>query len=144
MTKGQLGKLASTCKSQHCRLQDAHRALAPHIEAKGLQGQQAFLYFKKCLLQNPGRDWTYEARRDAERQAQAAEATQADVARQRFLDRLEKAGSAGLPVSNAGRIFNAPPEENPEVFLTYQKPDGTSFLSRITDFLNAFPEFLED
>lgn len=144
LSSSQLGNLAAICKSNNCRLQDVHRVLTPHIQAKGLRGQQAFLYFKKCLAQNPGRDWTYEARRDAQRQAQAEQATQADVARQRFLDRLAKAGSAGLPVSNGGRIFNAPPQENPEVFLTYQKPDGTSFLSRITDFLNAFPEFLKD
>ena len=144
ISSGQLGKLAGICKDQNCRLQDVYRAVGPHAQGKGLQGQEAFLYFKKSLLQNPGRDWTYEARRDAARKAQAGEATQADVARQRFLDLLAKAGSAGLPASNGGRIFNAPPEENPAVLLKYQKPDGTIFLSRITDFLNAFPEFSED
>lgn len=144
LAKGQLGKLAGICMGQNCKLQDAHRSLAPHIKSKGLQGQQAFLYFKKCLLQNPGRDWTWEARRNVELEAQAEQATQADKARQRFIDRLAQAGDEGIAVRNGGRIFQAPPEENPEVFLTYQKPDGTSFLSRIIDFLNAFPEFLED
>ncbi|CAZ88727.1 hypothetical protein [Thiomonas arsenitoxydans] len=144
LSSGQLGKLAGICKGQNCKLQDAHRSLAPHIKSKGLQGQQAFLYFKKCLLQNPGRDWTWEARRNVELEAQAEQATQADKARQRFIDRLAQAGDEGIAVRNGGRIFQAPPEENPEVFLTYQKPDGTSFLSRIIDFLNAFPEFLED
>lgn len=147
LSPGQLGKLANLCKSNNCRLQDVHRALAPHIRAKALRGQQAFLYVKKCLLQNPGRDWTFEARRDAEREAQseqAEQATQAELARQKFADRLAQAAAAGIAVSNGGRIFCAPPEENPTVFLKYQKPDGTSFLSRIIDFLNAFPEFAED
>lgn len=144
LTKGQLGNLANICKSQSCRLQDAHRVLDPHIKAKALQGQQAFLYVKKCLLDNPTRDWTYEARRAAEQQAQATAATQADVARQKFTDRLAQAGGEGIAVRNAGRVFNAPPQENPKVFLTYRKPDGSSFLSLISDFLNAFPEFSED
>lgn len=144
ISSGQLGKLATICKDQNCKLQDVHNVLAPHLLAKGLRGQQAFLYVKKCLVQNPGRDWTYEARRDAQRQGQAEQATQADLARQNFTNRLAQAGNTGLPVSNGGHIFMAPPEQNPTVFLTYQKPDGTSFLSRVIDFLNAFPEFLED
>lgn len=144
VTNGQLGKLTSICRDQNCLLQDVHRAVGPHLRSKGLKGRDAFLYFKKCLLQNPGRDWAWEARRDAEHKAQAEQTAQVDSARERFIDRLALAGAGGLPVSNGGRIFCAPPQENPEVFLTYQKPDGTSFLSRITDFLNAFPEFLEN
>ena len=143
LSKGQIGQLAAICKSQNCLLQDVHRAVGPHLRSKGLKGQDAFLYFKKCLVQNPGRDWTWEARRDAERKAEAEQASQESVARQRFIDRLALAGAGGLPVSNGGRVFYAPPEENPNVFLKYQKPDGASFLSRIADFLGAFPEFLE-
>ncbi len=143
LSSGQLGKLTNICNSHNCRMQDVHRALGPHIKAKCLQGQQAFLYFQRCLLQNPGRDWIWEARRDAQRQAQAEQATEADAARQRFIDRLAQAGNAGLGVGNGGRIFMAPPEQNPTVLLKYRKSDGTIVLSRITDFLNSFPEFLE-
>ncbi len=144
LTSGQLGKLAAICKTQQCRLQDVHHALDPHLQAKSLHGQQAFLYIKKCLEQNPRRDWTSEARRDAERRATATQDAQANSARALFLDRLAQAGRDGLPVGNGGRIFIARPTENPDVFLIYQNPGGTNSLQRITNFLNAFPEFLED
>ena len=31
-------------------------------------GNQAVAYLKKCINENPGRDWTWEARRDAARE----------------------------------------------------------------------------
>ena len=136
MSKGQLGRLAAICKTQKCKLQDVHGAVAPYLQAKGLKGQQAFLYSKKCLLENPDRDWAYEARRGAGEAEDSAMRAAEKAARAELLQRLHTAGAAGIELPHGkGRITQA---EDP-VFVYYHGLDGSPRLRTLSDVLANFP-----
>ena len=100
LSQGQLGKVLGECKERGCRLQDVNSTVRHALIAQGLTGGKAVAYLLACLAENPGRDWTSKARREAqeaEQQAwQGAEAAQVAAARAR----LEAAGAAGVSVSS--------------------------------------------
>lgn len=136
MTSGQLGKLATICKSQKCLLQDVHRTLDSHLQARGLQGQQAFLYFKTCLAQNPGRDWTHEASRAAKAAEDAASRAAEKAGRAELLQRLHSAGRTGIELPEGkGRITQA----EDAAFVYHHGRDGSPRLRTVSDVLTNFP-----
>jgi len=139
LSKGQLGKLAAICKAQKCKLQDVHGAIAPYLQAKGLNGQQAFLYCKRCILENPGRDWAYEARRRAA-EAEGVSTREAEKrGRAELLRRLSSSGTEGIELPlGKGRITQA--EEDP-LFVYHHAPDadGSPRLVTLADVLSNFP-----
>lgn len=138
MTKGQIGKLASICKAQKCKLQDVHRSVCPHLEAKGLMGRAAFLYLQGCLRDNPGRNWSWEARRDAREAEDAAMRAAEKAARAELVQRLYTAGAAGIELPlGKGRIT---PAEDP-VFVYHHRQDGggSPRLRTVSDVLANFP-----
>lgn len=98
LSKPQLGKVLLACKGSGCRLQDVHSTVRVALQKNELRGERAVAYLRRCLSENPGRDWTAKARREvqaAELQAeQTAEAAQ--VAAARAL--LEAAGAAGVSI----------------------------------------------
>ena len=55
-----------------------------------IQGNQAVAYLKKCILENPGRDWKWEARRDAEQSAEQASNLNANQAFERFMEEIRR------------------------------------------------------
>ncbi len=138
VTKGQLGKLALICKSQKCLLQDVYRSVCPRLEAKGLMGRAAFLYLQGCLRDNPGRNWSWEARRDAREAEDAAMRAAEKAARAELLQRLYTAGVAGIELPlGKGRITQA---EDP-VFVYHHRldGDGSPRLRTVSDVLANFP-----
>jgi len=88
MTKGQLGAVLSHCKAQKCKLQDVYSAVGSYLHALQLRGGRAFLYLQSCVVQNPGRDWSWEARRDAEQSAEQASKSNATQAFERFMGKI--------------------------------------------------------
>lgn len=96
MSKGQLGVVLSLCKAQKCKLQDVYGAVGGYLHALQLQGGRAFMYLQSCLVQNPGRDWTWEARRDAEQSAEQASERNANQAFERFMGKIR--GGETVPV----------------------------------------------
>jgi hypothetical protein len=138
MTSGQLGKLATICKSQKHLLQDAYHSVRKHMEVKGLVGRQAFLYLQSCLVQNPNRDWKGEARRRAGEADEFARRGEEDAARAELLQKLHTAGAAGVELPLAkGRITQA---EDP-AFVYHHRLDGGGAcqLRTVTDVLANFP-----
>lgn len=112
LTKGQLGTVLRACKAQGVRLQDLYSTLCNSLQKNELRGGNAVSYFLACLAENPERDWTSKARREAqesELQAeQAAAAGQVAAARAR----LEAAGAGGVSVSSprSGRAVTLRPD----------------------------------
>jgi hypothetical protein len=100
LSKGQLGKILVQCRTDACRLQDVYRAAGGYLEKLGLTGGRAMQYLIKCLAENPGRDWTWEARRGAQEAARAAEAAAEDHAHRAAVDRLLEAGSSGVLIES--------------------------------------------
>jgi hypothetical protein len=81
-TKGQLGHIINFCKEKNCQLQDVFDSVGKYME--GVSGNRAVAYLKKCILENPGRDWTWEARRDAAREAFVESVQREDRAFEQF------------------------------------------------------------
>ncbi|NNM65470.1 MAG: hypothetical protein HKL99_12815 [Burkholderiales bacterium] len=112
LSKPQLGKVLIACKERGCQLQDLHTSVRDAVLAHGLRADKAVAYLLACMTENPGRDWTAKARREAqesELQAeQAAEAGQVAAARAR----LEAAGAGGVSVSSprSGRAVTLRPD----------------------------------
>ncbi len=90
MTKGQLGHVLTLCKAQECRLQDVYRAVGRYLHKLQLQGGRAFMYLKSCIESNPGRDWTWEARRDAQKRKEDALVDQERQAFSRFMEKIQR------------------------------------------------------
>lgn len=96
MTKGQLGVVLRLCKTQNCMLQDVYGAVGSYLHALQLRGGRAFMYLQSCLVQNPGRDWTWEARRDAQKSAELASHQSENQAFERFMNQIR--GGESVPV----------------------------------------------
>ncbi len=111
LNKAQLGALLNSCKAAGCSLQDVHASVRTHLDKQALQGAKAFAYLKACISENPGRDWTHKARRDAELEAQAATTRAEDQALASAIQRLANAGSGGVEVTrkngSSGRLVSA-------------------------------------
>jgi hypothetical protein len=94
LSKGQLGHILNLCKEKNCQLQDVYSAVCKYMG--DIQGNQAVAYLKKCVLENPGRDWTWEARRDAQDSAEQASSQSSNQAFERFMDQIR--GGESVPV----------------------------------------------
>ncbi len=111
MSKAQLGTILTACKAAGSRFQDVYQSVGTHLDKQGLQGTKALAYLLSCVRENPGRDWTYRQRRDAELEAQAATIKAEDLALASALQRLADAGSVGVEVTrkngSSGRLVSA-------------------------------------
>ncbi|OIQ93533.1 hypothetical protein GALL_244930 [mine drainage metagenome] len=94
LSKGQFGHILNLCKAKNCQLQDVYSAVCKYMD--DIQGNQAVAYLKKCILENPGRDWTWEARRDAQDSAEQASSQSANQAFERFMNQIR--GGESVPV----------------------------------------------
>jgi len=88
LSKSQLGHILKICKENNCELQDVYSAVGKYIS--DLQGNQAVAYLKKCIFENPGRDWTYEPKRAAQKEQEAMRAELENRAFERFLRELQR------------------------------------------------------
>jgi len=90
MSKGQLGAVLTLCKAQQCKLQDVYETVGSYLHTLSLRGGRAFMYLKSCLEQNPGRDWTWRRRHDAQKEQEAMRAERENRAFERFLGKLQR------------------------------------------------------
>ena len=92
----QLLALLGACSEAGCRAQDLHRVCARHLDRHQLRGRGALSYLLAALRRSPGRDWTWEARRDAEQSAEQASERSANQAFERFMGKIR--GGETVPV----------------------------------------------
>lgn len=115
LSKGQLGAVLSHCKAQKCKLQDVYQSVGKYMD--GIFGNQAVAYLKKCIQENPGRDWTWEARRDAEQSADQASKANANQAFERFMEKIRAGGSVSVRSQQTG-----------EPLILKQRPEAPEFV----------------
>ncbi|MHB0921662.1 MAG: hypothetical protein ACYC22_11950 [Thiomonas delicata] len=104
LSKGQLGHIMKICKKNNCQLQDVYNSVGKYME--GIFGNQAVAYFSKCVRENPGRDWTWEARRDAQDSAEQASSQSANQAFERFMDQIRSGESISVLSPKTGEPLN--------------------------------------
>lgn len=100
LSKGQLGHIMNLCKQKNCQLQDVYQSIGKYME--GIFGNQAVAYISKCISENHGRDWTWEARRDAEQSAEHASVQRENQAFGQFMEQIHAGGSVSVRSQQTG------------------------------------------
>ncbi|MDE2268585.1 MAG: hypothetical protein KGL33_06175 [Betaproteobacteria bacterium] len=100
LSKSQLGHILSLCKEKNCQLQEVYQAVGKYMG--GIFGNQAIAYLKKCISENPGRDWSWEARRDAEQSDEQASKSNATQAFERFMGKIRGGGTISVRSPKTG------------------------------------------
>jgi hypothetical protein len=100
LSKGQLGHIMKICKKNNFQLQDVYNSVGKYME--GIFGNQAVAYLSKCISENPGRDWTWEARRDAQDSAEQASRQSENRAFKRFMNQIRCGESVGVRSKKTG------------------------------------------
>ncbi len=88
LSKSQLGHILSICKANHCELQDVYQSVGKYMGE--LTGNQAVAYLKKCILENPGRDWTWEIKKEERERFEKAQAQKQKLDFENFNSKLAR------------------------------------------------------
>lgn len=122
LSKGQLGHIMNLCKEKNCQLQDVYDSVGKYMGQ--IQGNQAVAYIKKCISENPGRDWTWEARRGAEQSAEQASERSANQAFERFMDKIQAGESVSVRSPTTGAPLSLMRRAEAPEFVVILGPDN--------------------
>ncbi len=122
LSKSQLGHILTICKANNCQLQDVYRSVDKYMDR--LTGNQAVAYLKKCILENPGRDWTWEIKKEERERFEKAQAQKQQMDFENFTEKLAQGEEINVRSKQTGEALKLKHRTEAKDFVFVLGQDG--------------------